>query len=222
MIGNRAEVYNRSPLASSSSVAALRADHGERIRAYRRERPVCRSAIQPLAIALIVRPGPIPDWARLFPIVEKIETPSPRDARLRLVWSQVSNCDSHNYLLGISGLENSDCAIQRCRMQNISQRAAILFNIAYWRGRNPIQGIARRVAKMLGKPMLVIGVQDKTTELIPRYGSARTNITGLLRGARVGERIALQQAVDYTRKRADAVAGLPLSGRFPLNIRERR
>jgi len=45
----------------------------------------CRGSIQPLAVALIVRPGPMPHWARLFPIVEKIETPSPRGGGLRPV-----------------------------------------------------------------------------------------------------------------------------------------
>jgi hypothetical protein len=95
---------------------------------------------------------------------------------------EVMNCNSHNYLLGMPGLKNSDCDIQRYRVKNISQRPAIVLNISYWRGCDPIQGIARRVAKMPGKPMLVIGVQDRTTELTTRYGSTRMNIIGLVRG----------------------------------------
>ncbi|MEO6215513.1 MAG: hypothetical protein ABIO86_05755 [Sphingomonas sp.] len=133
----------------------------------------------------------------------------------------VMNCDSHNYLLVMPKLKNTHSDIQRSRVENISQRAAIVFNIGWWRGCDPIQSIARRVAKMQGKPMLVIGAQDRTTELMPRYGSTRMNIAGLLRGAGAGQRIELQQTVDYARKGANAAARLSLSGTFAVSIRER-
>ena len=134
----------------------------------------------------------------------------------------VVNCDSHNYLLDMPISENTDSDIYRSLVQNISTHGASVFNIGRWRGRDPIQTIARRIAKRPGKPPLVIGGQNRTTELIPRYGRTRMNIVGLLRGAGVGEEIALQQAIDYTRKCANAAARLALSGTFAVSIRERR
>ena len=57
------------------------------------------------------------------------------------------NCDSHNYLLGLPVPDNTDSDIKRSRIENKSQRGAVIFNMSYQPGRDPIQVIARRIAK---------------------------------------------------------------------------
>jgi len=130
MIGNRAEVYNRSRLASSSSVAALQAEPRQwrqtGIRACRLDSTFGRRAYRAAGTNAALGPA----------LSHRREHRNVIAARWRLSVSitAVINCDSHNYLLTVPELKNTHSDIQKSRVENISLRAAIVFNIGCWRG----------------------------------------------------------------------------------------
>ena len=97
MIGNRAEVYNRSRLASSSSVAALQAEPRQwrqtGIRACRLDSTFGRRAYRAAGTNAALGPA----------LSHRREDRNAIAARWRSAGSMIAvvNCDSHNYLLDI-------------------------------------------------------------------------------------------------------------------------
>jgi hypothetical protein len=104
----------------------------------------------------------------------------------------------------------------------MSRRAAIVCNIGRSTGHNPIQTIARRIAKMRNRPALIGADPEITIELRYRPGRAEMNNGALLGGAGADAKIEVKQVIDYTWKSARAAARPPLSATFSVSIRKRR